>query len=69
MASKKERLKKKQESRIKREKHKKAKRFSDVTGISFRNMKPRQIKRALDGVLAQAQNAKPKGSKANRQIY
>lgn len=63
MASKKERLKKKQESRNKREKHKKAKRFSDVTGISFRNMKPRQIKRALDGVLAQAQNANQKAQK------
>lgn len=57
MASKKERLKKKQDSRAKYEQHKKAKRFSDVTGISFRNIKPRQIKRAFDGVLAQAQKA------------
>lgn len=60
MASKKERLKKKQDSRVKREDHKKAKRFSDVTGVSFRNIKPRQIKRAFDGVLAQAKEANKK---------
>ena len=52
MASKKERLKKKQESRRKREDHKKAKRFSDVNGISFRAIKPRQIKRAFDYTLS-----------------
>lgn len=55
MASKKERLKKKQESRNRREDHKKKQREKSKTGISFRNKKPKQIKRALDNTLSNAE--------------
>lgn len=55
MASKKERLKKKQESRNRREDHKEKQRKKDKTGISFRNKKPKQIKRALDNTLSNAE--------------
>lgn len=55
MASKKERLKKKQASRNKREEHKEKQREKNKTGISFRNKKPKQIKRALDNTLSNAE--------------
>lgn len=74
MASKKERLRKKQNSRIKREDYKEKQRKKNKTGISFRNMKPRQIKRALDNTLSKAEKTKQKAQRLketydNQNIY
>lgn len=63
MASKKERLRKKRESRASYEEHKKNMRTKSRTGISLKNKTVPQMKRALDGVLAQAENANQKAQK------
>lgn len=65
MASKKERLRKKRESRNRREDHKDKQRKKNKTGISFRNKKPKQIKRALDNTLSKAEKTIQKAQRLN----